>query len=97
MTVWKPCCVVRLAVIAVGAAACGRAQLGLPRIHADALLDSPDIAAIDAVIDRIAELPDVVGADSKVARWLDGVGPPRPAQSGHEDIPSSAQAPPTGG
>jgi hypothetical protein len=54
-------------------------------IHADALFGSPDIiaivlgddiAAMDAVIDRIAELPDVVGTDSKVARWLDGVGPP---------------------
>lgn len=57
-------------------------------IHADALFGSPDVIAIvagediavmDAVIDRIAELPDVEGTDSKVARWLDGVGPPAPA------------------
>ncbi len=57
-------------------------------IHADALFGSPDIVAIvqgkdiadmDAVIDRIAELPDVAATDSKVARWLDGVGPPRAA------------------
>jgi hypothetical protein len=55
-------------------------------IHADALFGSPDvvaivegqdIAAMDAVIDRIAELSDVAATDSKVARWLDGVGPPR--------------------
>jgi len=58
-------------------------------IHADALFGSPDviaivkgsdIAAMDAVIDRIAELPDVASTDSKVARWLDGVGPPEPAR-----------------
>jgi len=54
-------------------------------IHADALFGSPDlivivagadIADMDAVIDRIAELPDISGTDSKVARWLDGIGPP---------------------
>jgi DNA-binding Lrp family transcriptional regulator len=56
-------------------------------VHADALFGSPDIIAIvqgdnikamDEVIDRIAELPDVVGTDTKVARWLDGIGPPSP-------------------
>ncbi len=56
-------------------------------VHADALFGSPDIIAIvkgsdiasmDAVIDRIAELSDVTGTDSKVARWLDNVGPPEP-------------------
>jgi DNA-binding Lrp family transcriptional regulator len=56
-------------------------------LHADALFGSPDIVAIvagddvktmDEVIDRIAELPDVVATESKVARVLDGVGPPRP-------------------
>ena len=60
-------------------------------VHADALFGSPDLIAIvagddiarmDAVIDRIAEIPLVVGTDSKVARWIDGVafplpGPPR--------------------
>jgi len=57
-------------------------------IHADALFGTPDVIAIvtgvdvasmDAVIDRIAEVPDVLATDSKVARWLDGVGPPRSA------------------
>ncbi len=56
-------------------------------IHADALFGSPDVIAIvkgkdiatmDAVIDRIAEIGDVTATDSKVARWLDGVGPPQP-------------------
>ncbi len=51
-------------------------------VHADALFGSPDVIAIvsgrdiadmDAVIDRIAEVPLVAGTDSKVARWLDGV------------------------
>ena len=54
-------------------------------VHADALFGSPDIIAIvtgddiklmDQVIDRIAELPDVLATDTKVARWLDGIGPP---------------------
>ena len=57
-------------------------------IHADALFGSPDIIAIvkgediptmDAVIDRIAEIGDVTSTDSKIARWLDGVGPPEPS------------------
>jgi hypothetical protein len=57
-------------------------------IHADALFGIPDVVAIvtgadigamDAVIDQIADVPDVIATDSKVARWLDGVGPPRPA------------------
>lgn len=48
--------------------------------RADALLGSPDaiaivegadLAAMDAVIDRIVEIPDVMGTDSKVARWID--------------------------
>jgi DNA-binding Lrp family transcriptional regulator len=54
-------------------------------IHADALFGSPDliaivegtdIASMDAIIDSIAEVPDIVGTDSKVARWIDGVGLP---------------------
>jgi Lrp/AsnC ligand binding domain len=57
-------------------------------IHADALFGTPDVIAIvtgvdvssmDAVIDRIADVPDVLATDSKVARWLDGIGPPRSA------------------
>jgi hypothetical protein len=58
-------------------------------IHADALFGEPDIIAIvsgqdissmDSAIDRIAELPDVDKTDSKVARWIDGIGPPKSAQ-----------------
>ena len=54
-------------------------------VHADALFGSPDLIAIvqgddvasmDAVIDSIAEVPDIVGTDSRVARWIDGVGLP---------------------
>jgi DNA-binding Lrp family transcriptional regulator len=50
--------------------------------HADALFGSPDVVAIvvgrdiaemDAVIDRIAEVPLIAGTDTKVARWIDGV------------------------
>ena len=50
--------------------------------HADALFGSPDIVAVvfgsdiadmDSVIDRIAEIPDILATDSKVSRWLDGV------------------------
>jgi hypothetical protein len=33
----------------------------------------------EAMIDQIADVPDVITTDSKVARWLDGIGPPRPA------------------
>ena len=49
-------------------------------IRADALLGTPDVIAIvegtdlaemDAVIDRIAELEGVLDTDSKVARWID--------------------------
>jgi hypothetical protein len=56
-------------------------------VHADALFGSPDIIAIvggddikvmDEAIDQIAELSDVVATDTKVARWLDGIGPPNP-------------------
>jgi hypothetical protein len=48
--------------------------------RADALFGTPDIVAIvrgddlasmDAVIDRIAELDGVVDTDSKVVRWID--------------------------
>ena len=49
-------------------------------VKADALLGTPDAIAIvegtdlrsmDAVIDRIVEVPGVTGTDSKVARWID--------------------------
>jgi hypothetical protein len=36
-----------------------------------AIVEGTDIASMDAVIDRIAEFPDVIGTDSKVARWID--------------------------
>jgi hypothetical protein len=48
--------------------------------RADALLGTPDVIAIveggdvaemDTVIDRGAELPQVVGTESKLARWID--------------------------
>ena len=48
-------------------------------IHADALFGSPDliaivegtdIASMDAIIDSIAEVPDIVGTDSKVAQLI---------------------------
>lgn len=60
-------------------------------IHADALFGTPDIVAIvvgddirlmDEVIDQIADLDDVVAMETKVARWLDDVGPPSP-YAGH--------------
>ena len=49
-------------------------------VRADALFGTPDviaivegedIAAMDAVIDRIVEVPEVVATDSKVARWIE--------------------------
>ena len=60
-------------------------------LHADAIFGSPDvitivdgsdIAAMDAVIDRIAEVPDVAATDSKIARWIDGRGFPVSRQVG---------------
>ena len=49
-------------------------------VRADALLGTPDVIAIvegenlaemDSVIDRIAELAGVLDTESKVARWID--------------------------
>jgi DNA-binding Lrp family transcriptional regulator len=49
-------------------------------VRADALLGTPDVivivegddlAEMDSVIDRIAELPGVIDTESKVARWID--------------------------
>jgi DNA-binding Lrp family transcriptional regulator len=45
------------------------ALLGTP--DAIAIVEGDDIASMDAVIDRIVELPDVAGTDSKVARWIE--------------------------
>jgi hypothetical protein len=35
-----------------------------------AIVEGTDILTMDEVIDRIAEIPDVIGTDSKVARWI---------------------------
>jgi hypothetical protein len=49
-------------------------------VQADALFGTPDaiasvegedIAQMDAVIDRIVEVPGILSTDSKVARWID--------------------------
>lgn len=45
------------------------ALLGTP--DAIAIVEGDDLAAMDAVIDRIVEVPEVLGTDSKVARWID--------------------------
>ena len=36
-----------------------------------AIVEGGDIASMDAVIDRIVEVPEVLGTDSKVARWIE--------------------------
>jgi DNA-binding Lrp family transcriptional regulator len=54
-------------------------------VHADGIFGSPDVIALvagrdiaemDAVVDRIATVRFITGTDSKVGRWIDGVGPP---------------------
>ena len=45
------------------------ALLGVPDVIA--LVEGDDIGAMDAVIDRIAELDGVIDTESKVARWID--------------------------
>jgi phosphohistidine swiveling domain-containing protein len=45
------------------------ALLGTP--DAIAIVEGDDLASMDAVIDKIVEVPDVIGTDSKVARWID--------------------------
>ena len=45
------------------------ALLGTPDVIA--IVEGDDIAAMDAVIDRIAELDGVLDTESKVARWID--------------------------
>ncbi len=45
------------------------ALFGTP--DAIAIVEGDDIASMDAVIDRIVEVPEVIGTDSKVARWID--------------------------
>lgn len=70
-----------LATINPGPRAAVRAIRRIPGVaRADALFGTPDavalvegddLAAMDAVIDRIAEVPEVVGTDSKVVRWIE--------------------------
>ena len=36
-----------------------------------AIVEGEDIASMDAVIDRIVEVPEVLGTDLKVARWIE--------------------------
>jgi hypothetical protein len=45
------------------------ALLGTP--DAVAIVEGDDIALMDSVIDKIAEVPEVLATDSKVARWID--------------------------
>jgi hypothetical protein len=45
------------------------ALFGTP--DAIAIVEGDDIATMDAVIDRIVEVPEVTATDSKVARWID--------------------------
>jgi DNA-binding Lrp family transcriptional regulator len=45
------------------------ALFGTP--DAIAIVEGNDIATMDAVIDRIVEIPEVLGTDSKVARWIE--------------------------
>ncbi len=45
------------------------ALFGTP--DAIAIVEGDDIASMDAVIDRIVEIPGVAGTESKVARWIE--------------------------
>jgi hypothetical protein len=36
-----------------------------------AIVEGNDIGAVGAVIDRIAEMPEVLGTESKIARWIE--------------------------
>lgn len=45
------------------------ALFGTP--DAIAIVEGDDIATMDAVIDRIVEIPGILATDSKVARWID--------------------------
>jgi DNA-binding Lrp family transcriptional regulator len=45
------------------------ALFGMP--DAIAIVEGESIATMDAVIDRIVEVPGIHGTDSKVARWIE--------------------------
>jgi hypothetical protein len=47
-----------------------RKLFGIPDVAA--IVTGDDLAGMDAVIDRIVELPEVIGTDSKVVRWIEG-------------------------
>jgi DNA-binding MarR family transcriptional regulator len=42
-----------------------------PKPDVVAIITGHDLAGMDAVVDRIVELPEVVGTDSKVVRWIE--------------------------
>lgn len=45
------------------------ALFGAP--DAIAIVEGDDIGSMDAVIDRIVAVPEVLGTDSKIARWIE--------------------------
>ena len=45
------------------------ALFGTP--DAIAIVEGEDVAKMDAVIDRMVEVPGILGTDSKVARWIE--------------------------
>lgn len=45
------------------------ALFGTP--DAIAIVEGEDIATMDAAIDRMVEVPGILGTDSKVARWIE--------------------------
>jgi hypothetical protein len=47
----------------------GDALFGSP--DAIAIVEGAGIASMDAVIDRIVEVPEVIATDSRVARWIE--------------------------
>lgn len=48
----------------------GQSRCGFWDADAIAIVEGEDIASMDAVIDKIVEVPEVLGTDSKVARWI---------------------------
>ena len=45
------------------------ALFGTP--DAIAIVEGDDIAQMDAAIDRLVDVPGILGTDSKVARWIE--------------------------
>jgi hypothetical protein len=46
-------------------------SLRIPWADVIAIVEGSNLRAMDAVIDQIVELPEVVGTETKVARWID--------------------------